>query len=245
MTMVLKDSSAQSRVELAGRASASVVAQQWTHPSIGNAPPTPVARLSMATLDLGYSRELHSAGSNTFSTLWMFNNEIDPVRTDRGFEFFDFASFEREVKRNWQLWTHYGISKLQGKVDDQRVYMVAERQLQDFVDRVRLHMQDNKFASMIVDWVLQAEAAPRLDALRAQAQLLRVAGCEAQAVEADRAFDDLISHPGIWEPTILILREKGKRQRERGIDFFVKRQTNQAAEAMRTVGQWIPYEPVP
>ncbi|MEE5090912.1 XopZ family type III secretion system effector [Xanthomonas euvesicatoria] len=245
MTMVLKDSSAQSRVEIAGRASASLVAQQWTHPSTGNAPPTPVARLSMATLDLGYSRELRLAGSNTFSTLWMFNNEIDPVRTDRGFEFFNFAAFEREVKRNWQLWTHYGISKLQGKVDDRRLYMVAERQLQDFIDRVRLHMQDNKFASLIVDWVLQAEAAPRLDALRAQAQLLRVAGCGAQAAEADRAFDELISHPGIWEPTILILREKGKRQRERGIDFFIKRQTNQAAEAMRTVGQWIPYEPVP
>ncbi|QOY21775.1 type III effector [Xanthomonas citri] len=245
MTMVLKDSSAQSRVEIAGRASASLVAQQWTHPSTGNAPPTPVARLSMATLDLGYSRELRSAGSNTFSTLWMFNNEIDPVRTDRGFEFFNFAAFEREVKRNWQLWTHYGISKLQGKVDDRRLYMVAERQLQDFIDRGRLHMQDNKFASLIVDWVLQAEAAPRLDALRAQAQLLRVAGCGAQAAEADRAFDELISHPGIWEPTILILREKGKRQRERGIDFFIKRQTNQAAEAMRTVGQWIPYEPVP
>ncbi|MBV6814999.1 XopZ family type III secretion system effector [Xanthomonas campestris pv. passiflorae] len=245
MTMVLKDSSAQSRVEIAGRASASVVAQQWTHPSTGNAPPTPVARLSLATLELGYSRELRSAGSNTFSTLWMFNNEIDPVRTDRGFEFFNFASFEREVKRNWQLWTHYGISKLQGKVDDQRLYMVAERQLQDFIDRVRHHMQDNKFASLIVDWVLQAEAAPRLDALRAQAQLLRIAGCDAQAAEADRAFDALISHPSIWEPTILILREKGKRQRERGIDFFIKRQTNQAAEAMRTVGQWIPYEPVP
>ncbi len=164
----------------------------------------------MASLDLGYSRELHLAGSNTFSTLWMFNNEIDPVRTDRGFEFFNFASFEREVKRNWQLWTHYGISKLQGKVDDQRLYMVAERQLQDFIDRVRIHMQDNKFASLIVDWVLQAEAAPRLDALRAQAQLLRVAGCEAQAAEADRAFDELINHPSIWEPTILILREKGK-----------------------------------
>lgn len=86
MTMVLKDSSAQSRVEIAGRASASLVTQQWTHPSAGNAPPTPVARLSLATLDLGYSRELRSAGSNTFSTLWMFNNEIDPVRTDRGFE---------------------------------------------------------------------------------------------------------------------------------------------------------------
>ncbi len=245
MTMVLKDSSAQSRVEIAGRASASLVAQQWTQPSTGNAPPNPIARLSMAALDLGYSREVHSAGSNTFSTLWMFNNEIDPVRTDRGFEFFDVASFEREVKRNWQLWTHYGISKLQGKVDDQRLYMVAERQLQDFVDRVRIHMQDNKFASLIVDWVLQAEAAPRLDALRAQSQLLRVAGCEAQAAEADRAFDELISNPSIWEPTILILREKGKRQRERGIDFFVKRQTNQSAEAMRTVGQWIPYEPVP
>lgn len=98
--------------------------------------------------------------------------------------------------------------KLQGKVDEQRLYMVAERQLQDFIDRVRLHMQDNKFASLIVDWVLQAEAAPHLDALRAQAQLLRVAGCEAQAAEADRAFDELISHPGIWEPTILILRER-------------------------------------
>ncbi|QHG89105.1 MULTISPECIES: XopZ family type III secretion system effector [Xanthomonas] len=245
MTMVLKDSSAQSRVEIAGRGTASLVAQQWTHPSTGNVPSTPVARLSMATLDFGYSRELRSGGSNTFSTLWMFNNEIDPVRTDRGLEFFNFTSFKREVKRNWQLWTHYGISKLQGKVDDQRLYMVAERQLEDFVERVRIHMQDNKFASLVVDWVLQADAAPRLDALRAQAQLLRGAGCEAQAMEADRAFDDLISHPGIWEPTILILREKGKRQRERGIDFFIKRQVNQAAEASRTVGQWIPYEPVP
>lgn len=245
MTMVLKDSSAQSRVEVAGRASASLVAQQWTHPSAGNAPPTPVARLSMATLDLGYSREVHLAGSTTFSTLWMFNNEIDPVRTDRGFEFFSFGAFEHEVRRNWQLWTNYGISKLQGKVDDQRLYMVAERQLQDFVDRVRVHMHDNTFASLIVDWVLQTEAAPRLDALRAQAQLWRAAGCHAQAARAEHAFDELISHPSIWEPTILILREKGKRQRERGIDFFVKRQTNQSAEAMRTVGQWIPYEPVP
>jgi|GEM_PF-2487491 len=245
MTMVLKDSSAQSRVEVAGRASASLVAQQWTHPSAGNAPPTPVARVSLATLDLGYSREVHLAGSTTFSTLWMFNNEIDPVRTDRGFEFFSFSAFEHEVRRNWQLWTNYGISRLKGKVDDQRLYMVAERQLQDFVDRVRVHMHDNAFASLIVDWVLQTPAAPRLDALRAQAQLWRTAGCHAQAAQAERAFDELISHPSIWEPTILILREKGKRQRERGIDFFVKRQTNHSAEAMRTVGQWTPYDPVP
>ncbi|MFD2735805.1 XopZ family type III secretion system effector [Xanthomonas dyei] len=245
MTMVLKDSSAQSRVEIAARASASIVAQQWTRPSGGNASPTPVARLSTSMLDLGYSRELHSAGSTTFSTLWMFNNEIDPVRTDRGIEFFSFATFEREVRRNWQLWVNYGISKLQGIVDDQRLYMVAERQLKDFVDRVRIYMQDNKFASLIVDWALQAEAAPRLDALRAQSQLLRAAGCETQAADTDRAFDELIGDPGIWEPTILILREKGKHHRERGIDFFVKRQTNQSAEAMRTIGQWTPYEPVP
>ncbi|KLD75743.1 hypothetical protein Y886_25165 [Xanthomonas hyacinthi DSM 19077] len=92
---------------------------------------------------------------------------------------------------------------------------------------------------------LQAEAAPRLDALRAQSQLLRMAGREAEAAQADRAFDALLSQPAVWEPTMLILREKGKRQRERGIDFFVKRQTNQLAEAMRTVGQWTPYEPVP
>jgi hypothetical protein len=72
-----------------------------------------------------------------------------------------------------------------------------------------------------------------------------MAGREAEAVQAERDFDTLLQQPAIWEPTMLILREKGKRQRERGIDFFVKRQTNQVAEAMRTVGQWTPYEPVP
>ncbi|UKE45550.1 XopZ family type III secretion system effector [Xanthomonas cerealis] len=245
MNMLLKDSTAQSRVEMAARASASVVAQQWHRPAVADAAPTPLARLSTGTLELGFSKELHSAGSTTFTTLWMFNNEIDPVRTDRGFEFQSFAQFEHDVRRNWPLWTNYGVAKLRGKVDEQRLYLVAERQLEDFMDRVRVHMRDNRFASLIVDWVLQTEAAPRLDALRAQSQLLRMAGREAEAAQAERDFDALLSQPAIWEPTILILREKGKRQRERGIDFFVKRQTNQLAEAMRTVGQWTPYEPVP
>ncbi|MCT8285736.1 type III effector [Xanthomonas translucens pv. translucens] len=245
MNMLLKDSTAQSRVELAARASASVVAQQWHRPTVADAAPTPVARLSTGTLELGFSKELHSAGSTTFTTLWMFNNEIDPVRTDRGFEFQSFAQFERDVRRNWPLWTNYGVAKLRGKVDEQRLYLVAERQLEDFMDRVRVHMRDNRFASLIVDWVLQSEAAPRLDALRAQSQLLRMAGREAEAAQTERDFDALLQQPAIWEPTMLILREKGKRQRERGIDFFVKRQTNQMAEAMRTVGQWTPYEPVP
>ncbi|CTP93367.1 putative type III effector protein [Xanthomonas translucens pv. poae] len=245
MNMLLKDSTAQSRVDLAARASASVVAQQWHRPAVADAAPTPVARLSTGTLELGFSKELHSAGSTTFTTLWMFNNEIDPVRTDRGFEFQSFAQFERDVRRNWPLWTNYGVAKLRGKVDEQRLYLVAERQLEDFMDRVRVHMRDNRFASLIVDWVLQPEAAPRLDALRAQSQLLRRAGREAEAAQAERDFDTLLQQPAIWEPTMLILREKGKRQRERGIDFFVKRQTNQVAEAMRTVGQWTPYEPVP
>ncbi|PPU97213.1 type III effector [Xanthomonas hyacinthi] len=245
MKMLLKDSTAQSRVDMGARASASVVARQWHRPGAADGLPTPVARLSTGTLEAGFSKELHSAGSTTFSTLWMFNNEIDPVRTDSGFEFQSFAQFERDVRRNWALWTNYGIAKLQGKVDEQRLYLVAERQLEDFMDRVRVHMSDNRFASLIVDWALQAEAAPRLDALRAQSQLLRMAGREAEAAQADRAFDALLSQPAVWEPTMLILREKGKRQRERGIDFFVKRQTNQLAEAMRTVGQWTPYEPVP
>ncbi|PPT93395.1 type III effector [Xanthomonas theicola] len=245
MKTLLRDSIAQSRVETTARAAASVVARQWHRPGAAGAAPAPLGRLSTGTLEAGFSKELHSAGSSTFCTLWMFNNEIDPVRTDRGFEFQNVAQFERDVRRNWALWTHYGIARLRGKVDEQRLYLVAERQLEDFIDRVRVHMRDNRFASLIVDWALQAEAAPRLDALRAQSQLLRIAGREAEAARADRAFDALLNEPAVWEPTMLILREKGKRQRERGIDFFVKRQTNQLAESMRTVGQWTPYEPVP
>ncbi|HET7865329.1 MAG TPA: hypothetical protein VFL86_13080, partial [Burkholderiaceae bacterium] len=36
-----------------------------------------------------------------------------------------------------------------------------------------------------------------------------------------------------------------KLQVERGLDFLLKLQSNRIAEAMRTVGQWVLYEPVP
>ena len=53
-----------------------------------------------------------------------------------------------------------------------------------------------------------------------------------------------LKRSALWEPTILMLREKPKGQAERGFDFFVKYQHNRIAESMRTVGQWPLYEPV-
>lgn len=257
MTTVSKDSSAQTRVEISARASAGVLLNKFgkgkasadsAEAAAGqssSAADGSVATLSSGALDIGYSQELYSNGVSYFSTLWLFGNEIDPVRTDRGFEFFSFKDFEKEVRRNWDFWVNYGIPKVKAQVDEKLHYTVAERQLEDFLDRARRHMGNNKFASLIVDWAMKAEAAPHLDALRAQSRLLSLAGRGDEASRADRAFDDLMGSPALWEPTILILREKGKLQKERGIDFLVKLQTNRLAESMRTVAQWPGYDPVP
>jgi hypothetical protein len=124
-------------------------------------------------------------------------------------------------------------------------HVVAERQLEDFMEQARAFAKDNKFATMYADKALKAEAAPMLDACRARARLWREAGDEGRAHEEDLKFDRLIAKPALWEPTILMLREKTKLQVERGLDFLVKLQSNRVAEAMRTVGQWVLYEPVP
>jgi hypothetical protein len=65
------------------------------------------------------------------------------------------------------------------------------------------------------------------------------------AQSIDTLFDDMVAEGALWEPTIVLFREKTKLQNERGIDFFLKFQRNRIAESMRTVGQWILYEPVP
>jgi hypothetical protein len=98
---------------------------------------------------------------------------------------------------------------------------------------------------MYMDKALKAKAAPVLDGLRTLAGLQRKAHREQKAQQTDRRFDDLIAQPALWEPTILMLREKTKAQSDRGIDFIGKLQNNRIAEAMRTVGQWPLYEPVP
>jgi hypothetical protein len=103
----------------------------------------------------------------------------------------------------------------------------------------------NSFATMYADKVLQPDAAPLLDAARARIRLARLAGDEARAAAEEQAFDDLLAQPGLWEPTILMLREKTKLQVERGVDLLLKLQRNRIAESQRTVGQWILYEPVP
>ncbi len=250
MTMQMKDSIVQTRVEGSARVSAGVMLKKfdrYTDRYGAQAGQTRemFARLYAGVFDAKYARELYSKGIMTFSTLWLFNNEIDPARTDCGFEFQTFDAFERNVRQNWDLWVHYGISKLKGEIDEKLEYMIAERMLEDFMEQVREHMRDNKFATVIVDWSMKPEVAPHMDALRAQAKLLKLAGRDEEAAETNRAFDDLMAQPALWEPSMLLLREKGKRQRERGIDFFVKRQSNRLAESMRTVGQWLPYDPVP
>ena len=73
----------------------------------------------------------------------------------------------------------------------------------------------------------------------------RAAGHEDRARAEDLKFDRLIAEPALWEPAILMLREKTKLQVERGLDFLLKLQSNRIAESMRTVGQWVPYEWVP
>jgi hypothetical protein len=169
MTMMMKDSLAQSRVDGEARAGASVMLKQFYENQDTSQKNKAIARLFASTLSASRTRELHS---------------------------------------------------------------------------VHEHTSRNKFATILIDWSVKAKMAPHLDALRAQALLLRLAGSSEKAMEMERAFDNLMASSATFEPTMLLLREKAKRQRERGIDFFGKYQNNRLAESMRTVVNgfhWTPY----
>lgn len=240
MTTIYRDSTAQAKSELGARLTAGAQAHQWLDGQGGQQ-----AGLSAGGFDLGYASEVRAAGTTHFCTLFTFGDEIDPTRSDCATDFLSFKDFERDVRREWNAWVHYGTIKLPKDMGDAMRHVVAERQLEDFLEQARAFAKGNKFATMYADKVLKAEAAPMLDACRARARLWREAGDEGRAHEEDLKFDRLIAKPALWEPTILMLREKTKLQVERGLDFLLKLQSNRIAEAMRTVGQWVLYEPVP
>lgn len=243
MTTIYRDSTAQTKSEVSARLTAGVQAYEKIQNTSGRREQK--ASLSASFLDLGYAREIRAKGVTHFCTMFTFGDEIDPVRSDRAIDFQSFKDFEQEVRKDWNAWVNYGTPKLPAEIDQTMRYAVAEKQLENFLDQARVFAKDNKFATMYVDHALKAETAPMLDALRAQAKLWRLAGRDDLAQRDERAFDDLMAQPALWEPSILVLREKTKLQVERGIDFVVKRQTNRMAESQRTVGQWVLYEPVP
>ena len=248
MTTIYRDSTAQAKSEVSARLTAGVQAyEKIQNEKIQNAPDRRKQQASLSTslLDLGYAREIRAKGVTHFCTMFTFGDEIDPVRTDRASDFQSFSDFEREVRKDWNAWVNYGTPKLPAEIEQTMRYAVAEKQLENFLDQARVFAKDNKFATMYVDHALKAETAPMLDALRAQAKLWRLAGREDLAQRDERAFDDLMAKPALWEPAILVLREKTKLQVERGIDFLIKKQTNRVAESQRTVGQWVQYESVP
>jgi len=240
MTTIYRDSTAQAKSELGARLTAGAQAHQWLDDRSRQQ-----AGLGAGGFDLGYACEVRAVGATHFCTLFTFGDEIDPTRSDCATDFLNFKDFEREVRREWNVWVHYGTVKLPKDMDEATRHMVAERQLEDFLEQARAFAKGNKFATLYADKVLKAEAGPLLDACRARARLWRAAGQEDRARAEDLKFDRLIAAPALWEPTILILREKTRLQVERGLDFVLKLQSNRIAEAMRTVGQWVLYEPVP
>lgn len=240
MSTLYRDSTAQAKSELGVRLTAGAQAHQWLKGQDRQR-----AGLGTGGPDLSFVREVRAAGTTHFCTLFTFGDEIDPTRSDCATDFLSFKDFERDVRREWNAWVHYGTVKLPKDMGDAMRHVVAERQLEDFLDQARAFAKGNKYATMYADKVLKAEAAPMLDACRARARLWRAAGQEDRAHEEDLKFDRLIAEPALWEPTILILREKTKLQAERGLDFLLKLQSNRIAESMRTVGQWVLYEPVP
>lgn len=244
MTTLYRDSTAQAKVEGNVRAAAGVMLQQWSEPD-KKGRLQPKASLSAAGADLAYAAEVKAEGITRFCTLFTIDRKIDPVRSDCAMDFLDFAAFEREVRRDWNTWVNYGTARLPADMSEGMRYAVAERQLEDLLEQGRNFAAENKFATVYMDKALKAEAAPVLDGLRALASLQRKGGREEEAQRTERLFDDTIAQPPMWEPTILLLREKTKGETDRGVDFFVKWQNNRIGEAMRTVGQWPPYEPVP
>ncbi|WP_140626579.1 XopZ family type III secretion system effector [Methylibium rhizosphaerae] len=244
MTTLYRDSTAQTKVEGNVRATAGVMLKQWSEPD-DKGRLQPKGSLSAAGADLAYAAEVRAEGITRFCTLFTIDKKIDPVRSDCAMDFLDFAAFEREVRRDWNTWVNYGTGKLPADMSEGMRYAVAERQLEDLLEQGRSFAAHNKFATVYMDKALKAEAAPVLDGLRALAGLQRKGGREAEAQRTERLFDDVIAQPAMWEPTILLLREKTKAEADRGLDFVLKWQNNRIAEAMRTVGQWPLYEPVP
>lgn len=258
MTTIYKDSTAQTKTELSARLGARVQFQffnkskdnkskadsQQPNPQRRRRPLLEQAGMSANFFDLSYGREIRTKGRTHFCTVFTFDGEIDPVRSDRAIDFQSFKDFEQEVRNDWDAWVHYGTPKLASQIDENMRYVVAEKQLENFLEQARVFARKNKLATMYVDYALKPESAPILDALRAEAGLWRKAGREELAQRAERDFDDLMIEPSLWEPAILVLREKTKLQAERGIDFFIKAQRNRLAESQRTVGQWVQYEPV-
>ena len=253
MTTIYRDSTAQTKSELSARLGARV--QIPTHkdkhkadvhqqPQHKRRRPLELDDLPISFFDLSYGREIRSKGKTHFCTMFTFDGELDPIRTDRAVDCQSFKDFERDVRDNWDAWVHYAIPKLASQIDEDMHYLVAERQLEYFLEQARAFAKKNKLATMYVDYALKPESAPILDALRAEASLWRKAGREDLAQRAERDFDDLMVEPALWEPSILMLREKTKLQSESGMDFFFKAQRNRLAESQRTVGQWVQYEPV-
>lgn len=244
MTTLYRDSTAQARVEVNVRATAGVTLKQWSEPDEKGRLQSK-GRFSASGADLAYVAEVRAEGITRFCTLFTLDKKIDPVRSDCAMDFLDFAAFEREVRRDWNTWVNYGTVKVPPELGEGMRYAVAERQLEDLLEQGRNFAAHNKFATVYMDKALKAEAAPMLDGLRALAGLQRKGGREEQAQRTERQFDDVIAQPAMWEPTILLLREKTKAEADRGLDFVLKWQNNRIAEAMRTVGQWPLYEPVP
>ncbi|WP_375575518.1 XopZ family type III secretion system effector [Paracidovorax oryzae] len=243
MTTIYRDATASSRVEVSARATASVqIAEALRSNGAGTAQR---ASAGLGGLDAGYAVEVANHATTNFCTLFLFGDEIDPVRSDRATDYSRFAEFERHVRAEWDGWAHYGTGKLGSDVEEPLHHLLADIQLSHFMEQTRTFAQGNGFAAMFADKAMRAPAAPLLDTHRALAALARAAGDEDGARAEDAAFDAFLQNEAMWEPTLLLLREKGKLQEERGLDFFLKHQNNRGAEAMRTVGQWILYEPVP
>ncbi|PVY67056.1 hypothetical protein C8E08_4485 [Paracidovorax citrulli] len=243
MTTIYRDATASARTEVAARATASVQFAEALRTD--GARTVQRASAGLGTLDAGYGVEVANHATTNFCTLFLFGDEIDPVRSDRATDYSRFAEFERHVHAEWDGWAHYGTGKLGSDVEEPLHHLLADIQLSHFMEQTRTFAQGNGFAAMFADKAMRAPAAPLLDTHRALAALARAAGDEDGARAEDAAFDDFLQNEAMWEPTLLLLREKAKLQDERGLDFFLKHQNNRSAEAMRTVGQWILYEPVP
>ncbi len=243
MTTIYRDATASARVEAAARAGAGVQFAEGLQSDGGRTRQRAAGGLGL--LDAGRTVELRSQATTKFCTLFLFGDEIDPGRSDRATDYSRFGDFERHVRADWDGWARYGTAKFGDDVEAPLHHLLADIQLSHFMEQSRAFAEGNGFAAMFVDQMMRAPAAPLLDVHRALAALSRAAGDEDGARREDAAFDTFLQDEAVWEPTLLLLREKAKLQNERGLDFFIKHQNNRGAEAARTVGQWVLYEPVP
>ncbi|WP_345778705.1 XopZ family type III secretion system effector [Xanthomonas nasturtii] len=244
MTTHYCDATAARRVEAAARLTAGAQLALAQHRGEGTSA-TPAASTTVSAIDAGYATEVSADVATAFCTLFQFGGEIDAARSDRASDFAQFAPFERLVRTQWERWADYGLVKLGNDVDLTLQPVLAELQLEHFMQQAKRFADGNALAALFADEVLRSAAAPLLDVHRALALMAQDAGDHTRALAERTAFDDLLQQPAVWEPTLLLVREKAKLTEERGVDFVIKRQRNRIAEAMRTVGQWPAYEAVP